>query len=49
MTQEELKEIIEMPKAILHIHFDGSIRPETIYKWLKEEGEDDTIRGMSNK
>lgn len=43
MTQEELKEIIEMPKAILHLHLDGSLRPETVYNWLKEEGKDVTL------
>lgn len=40
MTEEELKKIEEMPKAVLHLHLDGSLRPETVYEWLKEQGED---------
>lgn len=34
MTDTELKEIQEMPKVILHLHLDGSLRPETIHKWI---------------
>ena len=30
------KQIQEMPKAVLHLHLDGSLRPETVQKWLKE-------------
>ena len=43
MTQEKLKKIEEMPKAVLHLHLDGSLRPETVYKWLKEQGRDVTL------
>lgn len=43
MTQDEIKEIQKMPKAILHLHLDGSLRPETVYKWLKEKGENVTL------
>ena len=43
MTQEELIKIEKMPKAILHLHLDGSLRPETVYKWLKEQGKDVTL------
>ena len=43
MTQEELKKIEEMPKAVLHLHLDGSLRPETVHKWLKEQGRDVTL------
>ena len=43
MTQEELKKIEEMPKVVLHLHLDGSLRPETVYEWLKEEGVDITL------
>lgn len=40
MDQEMLEQIQQMPKAVLHIHLDGSLRPETVYKWLKEQGID---------
>jgi len=43
MTQEELKKIEEEKKVVEHIHLDGSIRPETAYEWLKEEGVDITL------
>ena len=43
MTEEELKKIEEMPKAVLHLHLDGSLRPETVYEWLKEQGIDITL------
>ena len=37
------KRIHEMKKVILHLHLDGSLRPETVREWLKEEGEDRTL------
>lgn len=44
MLEKELeKQIQEMPKAILHLHLDGSLRPETVYNWLKEQGKDVTL------
>lgn len=39
----EEKKLKEMPKAILHIHLDGSLRPRTVYNWLKEKGKDVTL------
>lgn len=43
MTQEELRKIEEIPKVVLHLHLDGSLRPETVYNWLKEKGKDVTL------
>ncbi len=39
----EEKNLKEMPKAVLHIHLDGSLRPRTVYNWLKEKGKDVTL------
>lgn len=42
--EKQLEEQIEqMKKVVLHLHLDGSLRPETVYKWLKEEGKNVTI------
>lgn len=30
------KKIQEMPKVVLHLHLDGSLRPETVKEWLEE-------------
>lgn len=38
MTQQKIKKIKEMAKIILHIHLDGSLRPETACEWLEEQG-----------
>ena len=39
MTKKEQDIIKDMPKVILHLHLDGSLRPKTVYNWLKEQGE----------
>ena len=31
--------IHKMSKVVLHLHLDGSLRPETVQKWLEEDGE----------
>jgi len=49
MTEQELKEIQEMPKVILHVHIDGSGRAETVYKWLKEQGKDVTLEEVKQE
>lgn len=43
MTEDQLNKIKEIPKAVFHLHLDGSLRPETVYEWLKEEGKDVTL------
>ena len=30
------KQIMEMPKVVLHLHLDGSLRPETVKVWIEE-------------
>ena len=48
MNIELKKKIKEMPKTMLHIHLDGSLRPETVYKWLKEERKDVGLEDVKN-
>ena len=36
MQKEKLEEIKNMPKVVLHLHLYGSLRPETVYDWLKQ-------------
>lgn len=43
MSEDQLKQIENMPKAILHLHLDGSLRIETVYKWMKEKGKNVTL------
>ncbi len=34
-----MKSVIQnMPKIILHLHLDGSLRPESVQKWLEKQG-----------
>lgn len=49
MNQEKKEIVKAMPKAILHIHLDGSLRPETIHKWLQEKGEDVTLEEVTKR
>lgn len=49
MKEEMLEQIKQMPKAILHIHLDGSLRPETVYGWLKEQGIDISLEEVRNQ
>lgn len=30
------KQIEKMPKVVLHLHLDGSLRPETVQEWINE-------------
>jgi adenosine deaminase len=34
------QEIHNMKKVVLHLHLDGSLRPETVQEWLHEDGKD---------
>ena len=46
---KKVKEQIEnMKKVVLHLHLDGSLRPETVYNWLVEQGEDVTLEQVQN-
>ena len=40
MKENQLNMIKKIPKIVLHLHLDGSLRPETVYNWLKEQGKD---------
>ena len=47
LTPETIKQIKEMPKAVLHLHLDGSLRPETVKEWIKEMlGEDFSLEDV---
>lgn len=43
------KEIEKMPKVVLHLHLDGSLRPETVAEWLGEEVEEVKQKLMVDK
>jgi len=49
MNSEIEKVIQDMPKVILHLHLDGSLRPETVYKWLVEQGGSVTLDEVKDK
>lgn len=39
-----MKDIIKnMPKIILHLHLDGALRPESVQKWLENQGKTITL------
>ena len=37
---DQKTQIHEMKKVVLHLHLDGSLRPETVQEWLHEDGKD---------
>lgn len=43
------KKIHEMPKVVLHLHLDGSLRPETVKEWLKKEGENLSLEEVKKR
>lgn len=43
------KKIHEMKKIILHLHLDGSLRPQTVYEWLNEKGIEITLGDVKSK
>lgn len=46
----DIKEKIhDMKKVILHLHLDGSLRPETVKEWLKEDGEDVSLEEVKQQ
>ena len=49
MQKEKLEEIKNMPKVVLHLHLDGSLRPETVYNWLKQEENNVTLEEVKEK
>lgn len=48
MDREVKKQIEQMEKVVLHLHLDGSLRPETVREWLKEEGKDVSLEEVQN-
>ena len=45
----DIKKIHDMKKVILHLHLDGSLRPETVREWLKEDGEELSLEEVKSK
>lgn len=46
----ELKQKIhEMKKIVLHIHLDGSLRPESVKEWLKQDGKNVSLEDVKNR
>ena len=48
MDKNIKNQIEKMPKVVLHLHLDGSLRPETVREWLKEEGKEMTLEEVQN-
>ena len=48
MKKEQEKQIVEMKKIEIHIHLDGSLRPETVLQWILDE-EDYKALGYEDK
>lgn len=46
----DIKEKIHnMKKVVLHLHLDGSLRPETVKEWLQEEGKNIPIEEIKTR
>ena len=41
------KTIQDMPKVILHLHLDGSLRPESVQRWLQKQGIEKSIEDVT--
>ena len=49
MEENLYEQLKKMPKAILHLHLDGSLRPNTVYEWLKEKDSDITLEEVNKR
>lgn len=47
MDKNLIKKLQEMPKTILHIHLDGSLRPKTVCEWLGKS--EDNLNEISSQ
>lgn len=43
------EKIHNMKKVILHVHLDGSLRPETVREWLKQDGEELSLQEVKKR
>lgn len=49
MEKNQMEQLRAIPKVVLHLHLDGSLRPETVQKWLKEEGQEISLEEVKDK
>lgn len=39
--------IQDMPKVVLHLHLDGSLRPESVQRWLQKQGIEKSLEDVT--